>query len=913
MRLMGTAGAIARPPHEFVSGRARILVLTCAAALFLAATAERSFSQETRVDPDPAARRAQVIALKKIEIDMMHEGAAREFAAARRRAAEIRAQRRAQRLHPRLRPGFRVRPEREEEEGLSPRDDVRRARVVTPTAAADATVIPTNVRANNTAADGAGVGQAEEGMAAASGGRVLVAWNDGQGFVTGNSYKDSQGYAYSTNGGTTFTDGGFPPKPPGFPSWVWTSDPVISVNEKTGKFYYCALASPDLTHNAIGLITGSFSGATFTWDTVRVVRSELNTNYSLDKPWVFADSSSGNVYVTMTTFDATTPANWIDFTRSTNAGRTWSTPYQISDFLTNGLVQAARPVVGATANKLYAVWQAIGDTIPVDYFKLVRSTDQGLTFDAESTVVSYVPNFGTGAPGYNREIGVHFPSITVDRGSVNKGRIYLTWNESYNHLDDVFLSPTAKSEVEPNNFNLSATPFTPGDVLRGNFGSTSDQDYWKFSLVRGQAIVVWVDSLVTNETYTVRLFAPGLDSLQRLCYGGDLTSNPGQPARTTIFTYMARNPGTYTLRISPASGTSAIGNYRIKTKFGQLGSERGRDQRDVFVMTSMDAVNWTNPVLVNNDPAGFDNYLPEVTVAADGCAYLMWRDHRDDTYGSRTHQYLSRSTDGGATWAANVPITSAQGNFSAATSNLMPNEGDYNALTGDDRYLRAAWADGRGTTVDVWTMSFDTNAQFATCPHDTATTAGSQVWATYRITNNNPLFSNRYVYTMTSQRNWPMPADSFVVAAGQTVAFIPKTTVPDSAKAGSNTICMNLRNTRSPKTIQCCFKVTVIPGGVDVAPAGPVSFGLGQAWPNPASRGARIAFSIPRRSQVTIRLYGLAGELVRTLADGEMSAGQHEVTWDGRDQQGQPVSAGVYFYRLDAAGQSAAKRVVWVR
>jgi FlgD Ig-like domain len=914
MRLTGPPVSSTRSRLELVlpSTGALRFVLPGAMLLLLSVVAAPAHAQEVLPDPSPAAQRAHVIALKRIEIDMLHEGASERFAEARRLAAELRAARRLARRGRARRPGTHARPDTGGDEGQLPQDDVRHARVVERSAVTSASVVPTNVRANNIASDAAGVGQAEEGMAAASGGRVLVAWNDGQGFVSGNSYKDSQGFAYSSNGGVSFTDGGVPPKPAGFPSWVWTSDPVISVNEKTGKFYYCALGSPDLTHNAVGLISGSFSGATFTWDSARVVRSELNTNYQLDKPWVAVDSLNGFVYVVMTTFDATTPANWIDFTRSTNSGRTWSAPLQISDFLTNGLVQAARPAVGL-GGKLYATWQAIGDTTPVDYFKFTTSTDQGITFSPETTPVTYIANFGTGAPGYNREIGIHFPSVTVDRVGVNRGRIYLTWNESYNHLDDVFSSITAKSEVEPNGFKAAATLFTPGDILRGGFSSATDADHFKCTLAKGQAIVVWVDSLVTNETYTVRMFAPGADSLQRLCYGGDLTSNPGQPSRPTIFTFMARNPGTYTLSITPAFPTSVIGNYRIKTKFGQLGSERGRDQRDVFVTTSMDGNTWSNPVLVNNDGAGYDNYLPEVMVAADGTPYIMWRDHRDDLNGSRTHQYLSRSTDGGITWWPSAPITSAQGNFSAALSNLLPNQGDYNALAGDDRYLRAAWADGRGANVDVWTAALDTDVQFTTCPHDTTTTAGSQVWATYRVANLNTMFSNRYVYTMTSQRNWPMPTDSFSVAPGQTAAFIPRTTVPDSAKSGVNRICLNLRGSRGTKTIQCCFNVTAIKGGVDVTPAGPARFELAPAWPNPARDRARIAFAIPQSGPVSLRLFDLGGGLIRTLIDGSLSAGPHEVQWDGRDQQGRAVNAGIYFYRLQVAGQSAARHVVWVR
>ena len=71
---------------------------------------------------------------------------------------------------------------------------------------------------------------------AAWGNDVIAAWND---WPNANYAAGSlQGYAYSTDGGVTFTDGGVPEAPEGT---FWLSDPVVTVNEKTGEFYYCAL------------------------------------------------------------------------------------------------------------------------------------------------------------------------------------------------------------------------------------------------------------------------------------------------------------------------------------------------------------------------------------------------------------------------------------------------------------------------------------------------------------------------------------------------------------------------------------------------------------------------------------------------------------------------------------------------
>ena len=912
----------------------RLTLRNCALALAVVCAA----GSPSAARPDAVAPRGQIIALKRIEIESLREGAylrvqaareqadaartrerarrrpARRFSAARAHRAAARAHAATARVALRT-PGTHLRPSDEEVEHPVPQDAAMGVPAYRlPRAALTAT--PTNVRANNTSLDAADAGQAEEAVAAL-GSNVLVAWNDGQGFEPGNSYKDTQGYGWSTNSGASFTDGGVPPKPPGFPSWKWTSDPVVTVNEKTGKFYYCALATPDTTHNAVGLASGSFVGGSFVWDTARVVRSELNLNYLLDKPWVAADSSSGNVYVVMTTFDASIPnlPDWIDFTRSTTGGRTWSAPVQISDFLTNGLVQAPQLALGP-AGKLYAAWQCIGDTINVDYLKFTQSTDLGVSFALETTPVTYYPNFGSGDPGYNREVGIQFPSLTVDRTtSATRGRVFLAWSESWDHLDQVFPTTSPRVEKEPNNTWASATSFNAGDLLRGASGSTSDADYWKVPLTAGQRLVVWVDSLVQNATYTVRLFAPSPDTLQRLCYGGDLVSNPGQLAKQTIFTFMAPKDGVYTLKLMPATASSLIGNYRIKTAIGTPShGERGRDQRDVFESYTNDGVNWHAPVLVNDDLPGYDDYLPQIAVGADGYPYMMWRDHRDDPYGSRTHEYVVRSSDGGNLWLKSYPITSVQGNFTSAASNILPNQGDYNGTFADGRYIRAAWADGRGTSVDVWTTSVDTDFQLTACQSDTSTHAGSQIWAHWTVANLSPFWSNQYYATFTSQRNWPLPTDSILVQAASSGVFVtPKLVVPDSAKAGANQICLKLRNKRNTKTLQCCFRVTVIPGGVAVEPGGPLTFALEAPQPNPASGMVHLAFTLPAPAPVKLAIYDVRGARVRTLVDGPLAAGRHARAWDGRDDAGAPLRAGMFFCRLESQGRRITHAIARVQ
>ncbi len=80
----------------------------------------------------------------------------------------------------------------------------------------------------------------------------------------------------------------------------------------------------------------------------------------------------------------------------------------------------------------------------------------------------------------------------------------------------------------------------------------------------------------------------------------------------------------------------------------------------------------------------------------------------------------------------------------------------------------------------------------------------------------------------------------------------------------------------------------------------PDSYSLGEAYPNPFNPETTIEFSLPVDEHVRIGVYNTAGQLIASLADESLSAGAYKTTWDARDQSGELVSSGVYFYRMQA-------------
>lgn len=107
--------------------------------------------------------------------------------------------------------------------------------------------------------------------------------------------------------------------------------------------------------------------------------------------------------------------------------------------------------------------------------------------------------------------------------------------------------------------------------------------------------------------------------------------------------------------------------------------------------------------------------------------------------------------------------------------------------------------------------------------------------------------------------------------------------------------------------------VYVLGNGPGVSsPAVPSQFQLGGSFPNPFYAETMISFALPLTGHVNLRVYDMSGRLVRTLVDGDMSAANHAITWDGRDHNGDLVGAGVYFCRLEAAGQIQTQKMLRV-
>ena len=91
----------------------------------------------------------------------------------------------------------------------------------------------------------------------------------------------------------------------------------------------------------------------------------------------------------------------------------------------------------------------------------------------------------------------------------------------------------------------------------------------------------------------------------------------------------------------------------------------------------------------------------------------------------------------------------------------------------------------------------------------------------------------------------------------------------------------------------------------------PARFELAQTYPNPFSSSAAIPYQIKKESDVQITIYDILGRAVKTYNVGQQSVGLHSVLWDGRNDLGERVASGVYFYQLQAGGESRVRKLVF--
>ena len=151
--------------------------------------------------------------------------------------------------------------------------------------------------------------------------------------------------------------------------------------------------------------------------------------------------------------------------------------------------------------------------------------------------------------------------------------------------------------------------------------------------------------------------------------------------------------------------------------------------------------------------------------------------------------------------------------------------------------------------------------------------------------------------------------DGAIVAAGETDALGDVTLTFDPIPAPTTlTLTVTAFN-----RVTVVHTVPVLPGTGAPEDGSPLVTALRSVRPNPTRAGSRIEYSLARDGRVLIEIFNVRGQRVRTLADRTEPAGARSLAWDGRDDDGVPVSSGVYLVRLTVGEYTDKRKVAIVR
>ncbi len=93
----------------------------------------------------------------------------------------------------------------------------------------------------------------------------------------------------------------------------------------------------------------------------------------------------------------------------------------------------------------------------------------------------------------------------------------------------------------------------------------------------------------------------------------------------------------------------------------------------------------------------------------------------------------------------------------------------------------------------------------------------------------------------------------------------------------------------------------------------PMDFMLGNNYPNPFNPTTTINYGLPNTGHVSLTIFNLTGRKIRTLVNAEQSAGYKSVIWDGKNDAGEMVSTGIYFYRMVSEEFNQTKKMVYMK
>jgi hypothetical protein len=319
-----------------------------------------------------------------------------------------------------------------------------------------------------------------------------------------------------------------------------------------------------------------------------------------------------------------------------------------------------------------------------------------------------------------------------------------------------------------------------------------------------------------------------------------------------------------------------------------------QDQRnlnfDVYFSRSTDAGStWSIERVINDDPGISDQANPSLRAKGNGEVYVCWDDLRTKA-STDCDIYCAKSTDGGINWSRNILVNDTTVEKDAV-------QGGPHLAVGNDRAMFVAWQENRNCPrpcdkSDVYFTSLHNIEGMVFNSATKAPISGKEVVLSgYESLKDTTDVSGEYGFEILPRGNYKV----FVSAQTDTHFFKPLK--------------------RNQKGIN--FKWT----GVKYTEVGTFeqeedvirNVYLSQNYPNPFNPQTVISYSLTQNTRVELMIYNILGQRIRTLVDEFQTAGFKTIHWDGKDNQGEEVASGIYFYRLKAGDYSETKKMVLMK
>ncbi|MDH4070157.1 MAG: T9SS type A sorting domain-containing protein [Ignavibacteria bacterium] len=555
---------------------------------------------------------------------------------------------------------------------------------------------------------------------------------------------------------------------------------------------------------------------------------------------------------------------------TTDGGTTWTFPGVI-----DAGVFRSDPVLDfdAAGNFYYNSLTAVGNNFSTDVY---ISTSGGSSWDG-----------GTYAHGGDKQW------MAIDRsGGVGDGNIYSFWTQFY-------------SSCSPGFFTRSTNSGTSYQSCISVTGSP----YWGTLAVGpdGELYVCGTGFVVTKSTNAQNAGENIVWDFSRTVSLGGSSGFGGGPNPAGLL-------GQTWIAVDRSDGGSRGNVYLLSTV-----DPSGSDPADVRFSRSTDGGNsWSSSIRINDDPgSGPYQWFGTMSVAPNGRIDAVWLDTRNDPGGFESALYYSYSEDAGLTWSPNAQLSDS---FDPHVGwPIQQKMGDYFDMVSDNEGAHLAWAGTFNGEQDVYYSYITPEA------------AGGGI-ACEEIF----FFNARCNASGTAQAMVKINGDH----AGETVMFEldgnphPVVLVSNGivslgklgvghAGIGEHTIEMtDPAGCYDPVVINCTVDAPFDPEWASmeqefealVSSAETVANTrlLGN-YPNPSNPSTTIRFRVGEGQHVTLEVFNILGQRVKTLVDRFTSAGVHEAVWDGRNDAGSSIASGLYVYRLTAAGSVDTGRLLLMK